>query len=233
MFENTTPLHIMAQLSQLSTAMVPSLCISVFEATFTISTTKHTESTSSQRQNTSVENITLQLQENSRRWRQPESSAGPWALQSNLLISQVWDKHTTYASSKMLLLWENMRSVRHFFLYKINFRMFQTAYKYLHVHIYIYTYCQTVQYCLLLLPHKLQGKQSKLKCCRPKGSFLLPCHSQGKLSLHSTTPATWALVLKLVEPHIHKADFYVCEFQKQFQVPNCTRKSDPTDVQGL
>lgn len=151
----------MAQLSQLSTAMIPSLCISVFEATFTISTTKHTESTSSQRQNTSVENITLQLQENSRRGRQPESSAGPWALQSNLLISQVWDKHTTYASSKMLLLWENMRSVRHFFLYKINFRMFQTAYKYLHVHIYIYIHtakqCSTVS-CF----YQINFKESKV-----------------------------------------------------------------------
>lgn len=47
MFENTAPLTIMAQLSQLSTATVPSLCIYVFEATFTISKTKHSESISS------------------------------------------------------------------------------------------------------------------------------------------------------------------------------------------
>lgn len=80
MFGNTTLLNVVAHLSWLSTAMVPSLCIYGFEATFNLSKTKHTESISSQRQNTSVENITLQLQENSRRWRQPESSAGPGDL---------------------------------------------------------------------------------------------------------------------------------------------------------
>lgn len=120
--------------------MAPSFYIYVFEATFTISKTKHTESISSQRQHTSVENTTLQMQENSRRWRQPESSAGPQGLQylmTNMLIPQVWDKHGTNTSSKILLLWENIRSVRQFVLYKINFRMFQKAYRYLHVHIYI------------------------------------------------------------------------------------------------
>lgn len=77
---NTTPFNVIAHLSWLSTAMVPSLCIYVFEATFIISKTKHTESIAIQRQNTSMENITLQLQENSRRWRQHESSAGPGDL---------------------------------------------------------------------------------------------------------------------------------------------------------
>lgn len=77
---NTTPLNVIAHLAWLRTAMVPSLCIYGFEASFTISKTKHTESISIQRQNTSVEHITLQLQENSRRWRQHESSAGPWDL---------------------------------------------------------------------------------------------------------------------------------------------------------
>lgn len=92
MFGNTTPLNVMAQVSQLTIVMVPTLCIYIFEASFTISKTKHTESISSQSQNTSVESITLQLRENSRRWRQPESSSGPRALQylmTNLLISQV------------------------------------------------------------------------------------------------------------------------------------------------
>lgn len=202
--------------------MVPSLCIYVFEATlfFTISKTKHTESISSQRQTTSVENITLQLWKNSRRWRQPESSAGPRALQylmTNLLISQVWDKHTTYALSKILLLWENIRSVRHFSCIKLT-----SEYSKQHTNIYmcIYTYCQTVQYCLLLLPHKLQGKQSKQKCYRSKGSFLLSC--QGKLILHSTIPATLTLVLKLLEPRTQ--GWFLCLWTH-------TCKSDPTDAQ--
>lgn len=90
MFGNTTPLNVMVHLSWLCTAMVPSLHINVFEVNFNISKTKHIESISNQRQNTSVEN--LQLHENSRRWRQPESSSGPRALQylmPNLLNSQV------------------------------------------------------------------------------------------------------------------------------------------------
>lgn len=138
MFGNV--INVMAYLLWLSIATVPSLHIYVFEATFTISKTKHTESICSQRQNTSMENTTLQLQESSRRWRQPESSAGPQVLQylmTNLLISQVWDKHGTNTSSKLLLLWENTRSVWQFFLYKINFRIFQMAYRYLQVHIYM------------------------------------------------------------------------------------------------
>lgn len=43
MFGNITPLNVMAHLSWLSTAMVPSLCIHVFEATFISSKTKHKE----------------------------------------------------------------------------------------------------------------------------------------------------------------------------------------------
>lgn len=143
-----------------------------------ISKIKYTDSISSQRQNVSVENITLQLQENSRR-----DGGNQKALQVHglcittwpaLLILQVWDKHGTNTASKIFL--STLTKHAECMAIKFTLKCFKLhTNKYLHVHIYIVP--NSMQYSLLLLPHKCHGKRSNFKYCRIIGSFLLSCQS--------------------------------------------------------